>query len=1483
MQPQDIALTVEDISALSSPQEALALFARLGYNTAACEEQRQPPRRAGLLQRLHSKAETRQAIQDLYPLARLHSSQTRASLNIYLYRLNDLSMSLKRRLARDLHAHQDEFLLLLADAAFQRLELVFLDRRLPASAEPQLRTLAIDRQRPTYATLKALREMRCVSQDPLEQCLHLSEAYDKLDHQRDFFVNSGLFSHYYLEERLSASDEPVAEWQHEQALTEAYNRLRGLFLDADEVYAGSSLRDLRQQLIEPVLEILGFPRPRGSASGQADYLLLVEHADGSQSQIPCRVYPWNRSLDETRALGPDQAQERDRENPAMEMVALLRTTDAPWGILTNGRQWRLYSARARSRATCYYEVDAGDLFALPRGREDTLSAFRYFWLFFRADAFRRRARREQPEPPYLCFLDFVMRESAAYARALGDSLKQRIFEEVFPHFAQGFVRYAQDHALLPPDLSQRGDEERNALLQPYFQGTLVFLYRLLIIFYAESRALLPIHDARYYEQSLRQLTDEIASAAGPNREQAPRLLAARYSADSSAISLYTRLQALFRAIDRGDRNLNVPAYDGDIFRCTIPAEKPRAAWDEDERISAFLEEHCIADYYLALGLDLLARDEDPRKGATARNAHTLLRLDYRTLGVRQLGSIYEGLLEFKLRLAVEEMVVVKGAFRPRREVPNLSPRQIEARLAPGQVYIENDRHERKATGSYYTPDYVVAYIVEQTVGPIIAERLNEGLRQRFRRFQEDLLQRQRQTPRLREPQLLWQIAREEYSQLIEDFFAIRVLDPAMGSGHFLVEALDYITDQMIEFLRPFQPNPIHLRLPAMQQEILSEAERQQVSIERARLSEVNLLRRQVLKRCIFGVDLNPMAVKLARVSLWTHAFCQGAPFSFLDHHLRCGNSLLGVTLASLQAQFSRYLHTINMSDLLLGAQTFLELSRIADATTGELERSQTLYNAALQLLAPYRRLADLWLSASYNNEGARLAVEEAGEDILHNRLAPERTIVVEEAKRFNSSSRTRPIVEILAQAERLARRPEKRFFHWDLEFPEVFYDRQGSRSAAAAGFDAVIGNPPYVRQEGLGEEKQAFRDLYADVYDSIADLYTYFIRRGHALLRAGGRFGMITANKFMRAKYGARLRAFLTQGPEVRLEHLIDFGDLPVFEEAITYPVIIISSRAERDQRPISYALLTSLPADFAALQTLVAQRATPLPESAFGGTNWSLASSLEHQILSHVLEQSLPLGKMANNKINRGIITGLNQAFIIDKATRDRLVAADPASAEVLKPLVLGEDIRRYEIESHERYLIWTYIGIPIQQYPAIYSHLAHYQDRLEKRWDKGNHWWELRHCDYYDDFEKPKIIYPDIAERCKFCFDDQGFYSLNTTYMLPLEKRDFYLLALLNSSLIEFFYRFISATIRGGYLRFFKQYIAQTPIRRIAFVTPQETRHARRAEALRRCWPSPMPIWHASPKPRTSCTTCWPSSLRRCCASTARSRPHSRPSWAS
>ncbi len=1434
MRKEDLELSREDIQLLSSRDALAAFFAKLGYDT-----------NDRLVQNVAAMGFTSDNLKSAITHIERLASQDARMFEVYLFELKSVTVANTQGIVRAFRNRPGDYLLVLTDD-YQRLDFVLVERytaELPRSQPPETfsltpsvpkqvgirpRVLTVNRRNPDDVALRVLRRFSYTESDTFAQYDKLLSAYDVADWSEPFFNNRALFSDYYLSTRLP--DSP--EWKNAleaSAMTRAFKTLRELYAGVRETFSNQPENIVRARLLEPVLTTLGFViqpvKVKNNNSVQPDYKLYaapqnvgaplagarpdaraLDPAAATTLDKPlalCLAYTWGRNLD-----GKDEQRDEQSpdENPGAVVVTLLDSGEADWAIVTNGKTWRLYSAKAHSRATNYYEIDLEETLAqAPANRE---YAFRYFWLFFRAAAFIPTDRALDGEKRQMCFLDSLVNESERYARELGERLKERVFNDIFPHFARGFIIYARRTGLLPESLDSLEAGELNRLLEPFFSGTLTFLYRLLFLLYAESRDLLPVREVRgYYEKSLEKLKRQLAGKAGTIQDEAPAKLKVAYNDLST--TFYDRLQELFNAVDKGDAALNVPVYNGGLFM----TQPDPADTSPEADVARFLSTCKIPDRALALGLDLMARDMDEKR-------HDLAFIDYKSLGVRQLGSIYEGLLEFKLRIAPVEIAVVKGK-KTEETIPYAEAQQKkltilkegrgrdarEKILPKGTVYLENDRRERKATGSYYTPDYIVKYIVEHTVGPIIAEKL-ETLRPIFREAEKTLRNKREKFEALKKQRLLTHgdgPENETYlhyrKTLNEAFFDLKVLDPAMGSGHFLVEAVDYITDQMAKILTAFKWNPIVHELAQTRHEIQQEMERQGVTIDMSKLTDLNLLKRRVLKSCIYGVDLNPMAVELAKVSLWLDCFTLGAPLSFLDHHMKCGNSLIGGNVEEVQDALSRDLFGHQFTDLLNATQLMRKVGELSDVTSQEVAESRKAYKGAYDALAPFKRLLDVWISEHFGNKKARITTSMyAG------------AIVADNYSKANQEDK-KAIEAALALAK------DKHFFHWELEFPEVFFDE--TKRKENGGFDAVVGNPPYVRQEGLGDDKIAFKAMY-EVFNSIADLYTYFIERGHVLLRPGGRFGMITANKFMRANYGEVLRSFLTR--KVKLQKLIDFGDLPVFGEATTYPIIILSSNEHRNAEPIKYALLKSL--NFESLPAAIQSQASKMPESAFSGSNWSLVASLEQAVLNKLKVNGIPLGEGVGGRIHYGIKTGFNEAFIIDEVTRKKLIAEDSKSAEVIKPFLVGEDIRRYSLDFQERYLIWTYVGIPIDQYPAIYRHLQLYQPQLEKRWDKGNFWWELRHCDYYTDFDRPKIIYPDIAKGSKFAFDTNGIYSINTTYFIPVDIDQIAIVPILNSSLVEFFFRTISASIRGSYLRFFDQYVKQIPIRRIDFTTSPEER---------------------------------------------------------
>jgi hypothetical protein len=374
----------------------------------------------------------------------------------------------------------------------------------------------------------------------------------------------------------------------------------------------------------------------------------------------------------------------------------------------------------------------------------------------------------------------------------------------------------------------------------------------------------------------------------------------------------------------------------------------------------------------------------------------------------------------------------------------------------------------------------------------------------------------------------------------------------------------------------------------------------------------------------------------------------------------------------------------------------------------------------------------------------------------------------------------------------------------------------------------VIGNPPYVRQEMLGDFKEYFQQHYK-VYHGTADLYAYFIEKGVSLLKAGGFFSYIVSNKWMRANYGEPLRRWLK---EQRIEEIIDFGDLPVFEGATTYPCIIRIGKGSSLPK-FSAAQIKTL--KFTSLADYTKAHFFKISKSSLLDKGWSLADEKIQRLLNKLKSKGIPLGEYVNGEIYRGVLTGLNEAFIIDKETKDRLIQQDPKSVEIIKPFLLGRDIKRYESPQSERYLIFTRRGIDIKKYPAIQEYLSNFKDRLmpkPKNWKGDNwkgrkpgsyKWYEIQDAvDYHNEFEKPKIIVPAIVKSASYVFDVDGFYSNDKTTIIATD--DLYLLGILNSKVSDFVMHSISSTKQGGFFEYKPMYLQQLPIRTIDLNNPSE-----------------------------------------------------------
>jgi type I restriction-modification system DNA methylase subunit len=1128
-------------------------------------------------------------------------------------------------------------------------------------------------------------------------------------------LNNGLFSDYYLDDRVPK----LPAW--DDALFAAGKRCLHELRELRSVIQPDKLDEsqLEELWIQPVLRVLGHHyavqakiRYRERGHRKPDYVFLATSAEARA--ITNKVYD-PAEISHLLAVGDakrwganlDQAAPGER-NPSQQIDEYLRYSERPWGILTDGRYWRLYH-RDTSKYNTYYAVDLESLLA-----GDSVDAFLYFFAFFRLEAFTTD------------WLAEIRGGSSDFAEKLTDKLESEVYEAL-DLIAQGFLDYRRNK--LAPDA---------ATLNEIYQNSLLLLYRLLFIFYAESREILPLNDnAEYTSTRSLQAIKRIAANA----------LDGRQALNPDSGSFYTRLKDLFFAIDEGDQSLDLPAYNGRLF---------------SNKEHPFLDRNTVGDTYIIPAIDKLARVEDVGKRVS---------VDYRDLEVRHLGTVYEKLLEYQLDVATVPLTVQGD-----NELYTPAKADTPVVKQPGQVYLRTGSNERKVTGSYYTPDYIVRFIVEKTLEPLLTE-----ITQRHATL---------------DAEGIWQVNAPD--ALVAEILGLNVLDPATGSGHFIVDATAYIA----EWLRSLGLRPTDLGAE----------------------DELIYWKRLVASSCIYAVDINPLAVELAKLSMWLTTLAKGRPLSFLDHHIRTGNSLVGTNLAAIddsavgikdeqkrrkaaerRRQHEEQSGQVNMfsdDDLSAGVGfAVAQMSAIEITVANRVEdvkKQETLYNDLVGRLANWKQAADVWTARYF------------GLEITAEQWKAVRT--------FTTSGSVPPAVQtIVDRAAQIA--AEQRFFHWELAFPEAFYDASG-QPLAQPGFDAVIGNPPYVRQERIKPVKPYLQAHYA-VSSGTADLFLYFYELGIRSLKAECRLGYITSGTYMNSNSAKSFRAYIHDN--TGLEWVANFGENQPFKGAeMVYPTIAVLRAGKPKDTFHSLFVEGVVPREGLGDALEQGDWVDSLSE-ATGFEEWRFQPAELTRLFQKISgNRAGTLKEAVDGHLYRGIITGLNEAFIIDSTTRDRLIAEHPSSAEIIKPMLRGEDLRPwYQIDS-EQFLILAHQGIDIDQYPAIKQHLSLFRDGLAKRWEAERsqiHWYELRPCAYYAEFEQRKIMWSEIAKLPRLSIDEAGHYASNSCFFIvstsyPLDT----LVAILQSRMYWFFISQIAIPLRlrGGLWQYkqFIQFMKRVPI---------------------------------------------------------------------
>jgi len=890
--------------------------------------------------------------------------------------------------------------------------------------------------------------------------------------------NSELFSNHWLTRRLAL--EP--EWTEcRAAASQALAQLAALWaVQKGRVESYGAEQALEQAFIQPVFQSLGWrllyqTYLRGR---KPDYALFRTDTELESALAAGRTNPdfWKYPtiVADAKAwhvlLNRPTITDQQREYPPEQIEWYLTQSQLDYGILTNGRIWRLVPRiydSGQPRFETYLECN---LEALLDDRIRNLKTeatvwygfeeFLVFFLFFSPHGYVRTLER-------VPLVERARKGSSDYRLGVGDGLKERVFEAL-SLCIQGFLSHR------PNGLSHEAD------LELCREQSFVLLYRLLFILFAEDRKLLPFGVDRQYTEnrSLSRFRDEIASRLDRVKE------GREPDYGTSEFTLWPDLQALFDLIDRGAARYRVPAYNGGLF-------------DPDKH--PFLLSKALPDRYVARVIDALGRARDPVHPTAG-----LVRVDYRDLAIQHLGNVYEGLLELRPHFATVPMSVIRNRQSDRKEekvIPTNASvpsgyEKTDQKYEAGSVYLLTDKGERRATGSYYTPNHIVDDIIDKTLGPI-CDRVDTILAAEIRAAED----RASHPPRDEVPTAAEEL-RALKVQYGERVLRLRVLDPAMGSGHFLIRACQYLAEQIAT-------NPHGAELSGT---ALSGDE-----------SILAYWKRRIAETCLYGADRNQLAVELAKLALWLETVSVGQPLTFLDHHLRHGDSLIGAALDALRnLPGAPPLHADVLTDqvrdtlsVLIGA--FAEINAIPSDTVEHVKQKEGLFlRKCEQARRPLRIVADIWCGTFFVPDGSRIGPKEYEALIAALRTPKKLSVLVQE----------QPYSQALGALDQNRVIP----FHWQLEFPEVFF-RPGNQTGRS-GFDAIIGNPPYdvLSDKEIGRDLSQWKafyrhlDEYAPSFVGKNNLYKLFVCRALALLSDNGGLGFIVPMPIMGDEQASGIR-----------------------------------------------------------------------------------------------------------------------------------------------------------------------------------------------------------------------------------------------------------------------------------------------------------------------------------------------------------------------
>lgn len=719
-------------------------------------------------------------------------------------------------------------------------------------------------------------------------------------------------------------------------------------------------------------------------------------------------------------------------------------------------------------------------------------------------------------------------------------------------------------------------------------------------------------------------------------------------------------------------------------------------------------------------------------------------------------------------------------------------------------------------GSFFTPGFITMYMCRETIRKAVVQKFNESKAWNCTSVQ-DLYDKIED--------------RNEANDIVN---SIKICDPAVGSGHFLVSALNEIIavkndlkilqDREAKRLKEYQVEVVNDELIVTDEE--GELfEYNPNSKESQRIQETLFHEKQtIIENCLFGVDINSNSVKICRLRLWIellkNAYYRNATeletLPNIDINIKCGNSLV-----------SRFAIDADLKQALKKSKWTIDSYRIAVDTYRNAE-SKEQKREMERLIAEIK--SDFRSEISLNDPKVKKLRKLSGELFQMTNQPQLFEMSKKEKAVWNKKVQqlTEETKKLETEIEEIkANRIFENAFEWRFEFPEVLND-----DGDFVGFDVVIGNPPYIDAKKLANISDHLRNNYS-VYFSSADLSSYFFELSFNILKSNGFFSFISTNKFFKTEYGKTLRKFISN---FKTHSIINFEQVPIFEEALVSSLIIVIEKTSTKSN-FSYVEFIKEQSPSNAFEGLIYERQKLLPNSMIDEESWDFSSQKESQIIKKLFSGSKKIKEIDSIDIKRGVTTGFDPAFIINNQEHQLFIENDIANSIIIKPLLKGKEIKKYFNKKSDLHLIFIEWHFPNQiaskslqenekdlatNYPYLYHHFLKYKNELSSRNKEETgiryEWYALQRCaaSYYNNFDKPKIVWPLTAANWGFAIDTEKHYLSSGGFMMISEILDLrYLLAVLNSSLMKFLFSKIGVMTAGGAFTLKKATIDEFPIK--------------------------------------------------------------------